>query len=210
MYIPLTIAALALLTVAMFLLRIFWSRVPPRLKSILIRASIAMIVLHGLFVVTKWNTTSDRLNVLINWLAIAGYELLVLLFSRLSPRWLTLTSTIILLIPLFASSILIPLTHLFEPTSRKNLSLGDHLFYEISPWLNAGSGNEGVDVIIYYRPPFAPFIRHKIQSIPFNDQECNSRAASAIAFPAKKTVLGRCPNWPSQPAGTRDKLLPLR
>jgi hypothetical protein len=210
MYIPLTTAALALLTVAMFLLRIYWSRVPPRLKSILIRASIAMIVVHGLFVVTKWTTTSDRLNVLINWLAIAGYELLVLLFSRLSPRWLTIPSAAILLIPLFASSILIPLTQLFEPGSREKVPLGDHLFYEVSPWSNVGGGNAGVNVLIYYRPPFAPFIRHKLQSIPFNDQECNSNAASAIAFPAKKAVLGRCPKWPAHSAGTLDKLLPLR
>jgi len=210
MYIPLTIAALALLTVAMLLLQVFWSRVPPRLRFFLIRASIAIIILHGLFVVTKWTTTSDRLNVFINWLAIAGYELLVLLFSRWSPRWLTLQSTIILLIPLFASSILGPLTDIFDPASHRNVPLGDHLFYEVNPWSNAGGGNKGVDVVIYYHPPFAPFIRHKLQSIPFNDQECNSRAASAIAFPAKKTVLGRCPNWPSQASGTVEKLLPLR
>src|SRR5258705_659887 len=124
MYIPLTAAALALLTVAMILLRIFWSRVPPRLRFLLIRASIAIIVLHGVFVVTKWNTTSDRLNVLIIWLAIAGYELLVLLFSRLPPRWLTLPSTIILLIPLFATTILVPLTQIFDPASLTNLPLG--------------------------------------------------------------------------------------
>jgi hypothetical protein len=210
MYIPLTTAALALLTVAMIFLRIFWSRVPPQLRPFLIRASIAVIVLHGVFVVTKWNTTSDRLNVFINWLAIAGYELLVLLFSRLPPRWLTLPSTIILLIPLFASSILSPLTYLFDSAPHKNLPLGDHLFYEIDLWSNAGGGTNGVDLVIYYRPPFLPFLRRKVQSVPFNDRECNSRAASAIALPAQKTVVGRCPNWPSQPAGTHDKLLPLR
>jgi hypothetical protein len=210
MYIPLTTAFLALLTIAMLLLRIFWSRVPPRLRFLLIRASIAIIILHGLFAATKWNTTSDRLNAVINWMAVAGYELLVLLFSRLSPRWLTLPSTIILLIPLFASSILVPLTHVFEPAPRRNASLGDHLFFEVSPWSNAGGGNKGVDVIIYYRPPFAPFFRHKLQSIPFNDQECDSGAASAVAFPVKKAVLGRCPNWPSHASGTVEKLLPLR
>src|SRR3984893_6316189 len=210
MYIPLALAALALLTVAMILLRIFWSRVPPRSRLLLIRASIAIIILHGLFVLTKWNTTSDRLNVFINALAIAGYQLLVLLSSRLPPRWLTLPSTIILLIPLFASTILVPLTHIFDPASRKSVSLGDHLFYEIDPWTNSGSGNKGVDVVIYHRPPFVPFFRHKLQSIPFNAQECNSRAASAIAFPARKTVVGRCPNWPSQAYGTLDKPFPLR
>src|ERR1700730_7715581 len=133
MYIPLTTAALAMPTVAILLLRIFWSRVPPRLRFFLIRASIAIIVLHSLFVLTKWTTTSDRLNVFINWLAIAGYELLVLLFSRLPPRWLTLPSTIILLIPLFASISVTPLPHLFEPPARKNLSLGEHFFYGDSP-----------------------------------------------------------------------------
>ena len=210
MYIPLTTAALALLTVAMILLRIFWSRVPPRLRFLLIRASIAIIALHGLFAVTKWTTTSERLNVLINWLAIAGYELLVLLFSRLPPRWLTLPSTIILLIPLFASSILGPLTDIFEPASHKNLPLGDHLYYQINPWTNSGGGNKGVDVIIYYRPPFVPFLRHKLQSIPFNDQECNSRAASAVALPAKKTVLARCPHSTAQPAKSEDRIVRLR
>jgi hypothetical protein len=210
MYIPITTAALALLTVATILLRIFWSRVPPRLRFFLIRASIAMIVLHGLFVVTKWNTTSDRLNVFVNWLAIAGYELLVLLFSTLPPRWLTLPSTIILLIPLFSSSILGPLTYIFDPGSHKKVNLENHLLYQIDPWSNAGNGNKGVDVIIYYYPSFAPFLRHRVRSIPFNDRECNSREASAIVSPARKTVIFRCPNWPSQPTGTLDKVLPLR
>jgi hypothetical protein len=210
MYIPITTALLALLTVAMLLLRIFWSRVPPQLRFFLIRASIAIIIVHGLFVVTKWTTTSDRLNAVINWMAVAGYELLVLLFSRLSPRWLTLPSTIVLLIPLFASSILVPLTHVFEEAPHKNASLGDNLFSEVSPWSNVEGGNKGVDVVIYYSPPFAPFFRHKLQTIPFNDQECDSFAASAVAFPAKKVVLGHCPNWPSQTPGTVEKRLPLR
>jgi hypothetical protein len=134
MYIPITTAALALLTVAMILLQTFWLRVPPRLRAFLVRASIAVIVLHAIFAVTKWSTTSDRLNVLINWLAIAGYELLILLFSRLSPRWLTIPSATVLLVPLFASTIVIPLTHLFYPGTIKTGSLGNHLFYNVDPW----------------------------------------------------------------------------
>jgi hypothetical protein len=174
------------------------------------RAAVGLIVLYGLSVVTKWNTTSDRLNVLIGWSAIAAYELLVLLFSRLSPRWLTIPSTIILLLPLFASSILIPLTHLFDSDSNKMVSISDHLFYEVKPWANTGGGNAGVDIDIYYRPSFAPFLRHKIQTIPFNNGECNAYAAFAIALSSTRFVLGRCPNWPSQTPQTVDKTLPLR
>jgi hypothetical protein len=209
MHILITTAALALLTVAMLLLQIYWLRLPPRLRSLLIRAAMVMIVLHGLFVVTKWNSTSDRLNVFINWMAIAGYELLLFLFSRLSPRWLTIPSTIILLVPLFAASVLLPLTDLFNPGSNQIVPLGDHLFYEINPWANTGGGNGGVDLDIYHRPAFAPFLRHKIQTITFGNQECNAEAAFAIASPSTKTVLGRCPNWPSQAPGTFDRTLPL-
>jgi hypothetical protein len=209
MYIPITIAALASLTAAMILLRIFWLRLPSRLRFFLIRASIALIAFHVLFVLTKWSTTSDRLNTVINWLAIAGYALLVLLFSRLSPRWLTIPSTVILLVPLFAASILFPLARLFEPGSPRNIPMGNHLFYEVSPWANAGGGNAGVDIIIYYIPPLAPFLRHKLQGIPYNDGECNANAASATLLSNQKAVLGHCPRWPNQLPGTVDKLLPL-
>jgi hypothetical protein len=209
MYIPITTAALALLTVAMILLQTFWLRVPSRLRAFIVRASIAVIVLHAIFAVTKWSTTSDRLNVLINWLAIVGYELLILLFSRLSPRWLTIPSAAVLLVPLFASTIVIPLTHLFYPGPVKTAPLGNHLFYNVDPWTFSGGGNAGVDVIIYYRPPFIPFLRHRLQSIPFNDQECNSIAAFAEVGPAPRTILGRCPSRPLGSTGTLDKLLTL-
>jgi hypothetical protein len=209
MPIPLTTAALALVTVAMLLLRIFWNRFPPLLRFVLIRASIVFVIIQAFFAVTKWGTTSDLLNVLINWLAIAAYELLVLLFSRLSPRWLTSICAIILLIPVFASSILLPLTELFNPYTSKKVPISHHFFYEIKPWGNAGGGSDGVDLLICYRPAFAPFLRRKIQPIPFNNRECHAMAATAILSPDAKTVLGRCPSWPSDPAGTVDRALRL-
>jgi hypothetical protein len=193
----------------MILLRIFWLRVPSKLRSFLVRASIAFITLHVLFLVTKWTTTSDHLNALINWLAIAGYALLVLLFSRLSPRWLTIPCAAVLLLPLFAASVLFPLGSLFEPGSHKNLPIGNRLFYQIRPWANAGGGNAGVDALIYYIPRFAPFLRHKIQVIPYNDGECNANATSVTLLSNPKAVLGRCPRWPNQSPGTVDKILPL-
>jgi len=208
MNIEITYASLALLTVAMVLLRIFWLRLPPRLKLFLVRASIAMIVLHVIFEVTKWSTTSDRLNVFVNWLAIAGYELLILLFSRLSPRWLTIPSAIILLVPLFASSILMPLMPLFQSGSNRSGRIDNHLIYEARPWIKSG-GNAGFDILIYDDPPFAPFLRHKVQTLPLNDQECNPNAAIAVPGPTEKTVLVRCPYWSSQTSGTFDKVVPI-
>ncbi|WP_353063102.1 hypothetical protein RBB77_17670 [Tunturibacter psychrotolerans] len=209
MHIALTTAVLALLTAAMLLLRFFWNGGSPRLRFGIVTVSIALVLLQAFFAATKWGTISDRLNIFIFWLAVAAYEFLVLFFSRLSPKWLTTLSATILLIPVFASSIVLPLTELFDPPSYKTVPVGDNLFYEVKPWGNTGGGRTGADLIVSYRPPIAPFLRHKIRIIPFNDGECNSSAAVAIPFPSTKTVLGRCPGWSSESAGTVDKLFPL-
>jgi hypothetical protein len=211
MYIPITTAALALLTVAMILLRVFWDRLPSLLRFVLIRTSIALVLLQVFFAATKWGTTSNHWNAFISWLAVASYELLILLFSRLSPRWLTSISATILLIPLFAASILFPLTDLFSPWPNNNVSINRHFFYEIKPWGSFGSANDsdGVDLLVCYRPAFAPFLRRKIQTIPFNNRECHAMAVSATISPDSKTVVASCPSWPSAPPRTVEKLLRL-
>jgi hypothetical protein len=209
MNVPLTTAVLILLSGAMLLVRIFWDSIHSRLRFTIITLSIILLFLQVFFAASRWGTTSDKLNVLVNWLAVAAYELLVLLFTLLSPRWLTYLSATILLIPVFGASILLPLGELFDPSSYKTVPIGNNLFYEVKPWGDPGSGNRGADVIVSYRPPVAPFLRRKVRTIPFSDRECNSTAAFAIPFPDTRTVLGRCPRWPPEVPGTVDKLLPL-
>jgi hypothetical protein len=208
MHIPITIAVLALLTVAMVLLGICWMRVHPRLRFFLIRVSIVMIVLHAFYAVTKWGTTSIYLNVVINWLAIAGYELLVVLFSRLSPRWLTSLCAAVLIAPLFAASIMLPLTYIFEPGDIKEEPIGNHLYYRAARWNIGGTANSGVDLDIFYSPPFAPFLSRRVQSQPFNSDECDAFRAFVLPGPTPGTVIARCPHRPGQPEDV-DKLLQL-
>lgn len=195
--------------VALLCLRIFWMRVPHPLRSVLVSASIGAVVVHAFFVLTKWGTSLTYVNVIINWLAIAGYQLLILLFSRLSPRWLTSICTVILLAPLFAASVLFPLAMIFQPGAIKRVPIGNDLFYKVSPWSNDGAANSGIDLDIFYRPSFAPFLSRKVQSQPFNMQECNVYAAFVTLGPNPRTVIAHCPNWPSQPPGTVDRLLLL-
>jgi hypothetical protein len=209
MNVALTIVVLATMMAAMLILRVAWIRLPPRLRFGLVTASVTLVAIQAFCAATKWGTTSDRLNTIIYWLAVAGYGLLILLFSRLSPRWLTSLSAAVLLLLVFTASILLSLSEIFESSHVKKIPVGNHLFYEAKPWRNTGAGMQGVDVIVSYRPPFAPFLRHKMQIIPFNDHECNSRAAIAIPSPRTKTVLGSCPRWPSESGGPVNKLLPL-
>jgi hypothetical protein len=150
------------------------------------------------------------LNVLINWLAVAGYELFVMLFTLIRPRWLTSLSAAILIVPLFAASIMLPLTGIFQPGSLKRVPMGNHLYYKVEPWSIDGGANSGVDLDIVYSPPFAPFLSHKVQTQAFNMQECNATAAYAVPGPTRRSVIARCPHSPNQPSGEEEKLLQLR
>jgi hypothetical protein len=210
MHVPITTATLALLTLAIFVLRIFWLRVPEAARFFLIRAAVALVILHVLSSATQWGTSSDRVNVLIKWGGIVSYELLLMFFSRMSPRWLTSVCALILLVPVFASSIIMPLTHIFDSNTYKVASIDNDLAYQKVPWGEDASANTGVDLLIYHRPRFAPFLRHLQMSIPFNNRQCNAGATFVIPGPDPKTVLARCPQWPSQGPGTVDRLLHLR
>ena len=210
MFLPLTFAILALLTVAMVLLGVFWLRMPLRLRFFLPRAALGLIILHALFVVTRWGITSSWLNVLINWLAVAGYELLVVLFARLPPRWLTSLSAAILIVPIFAASIVMPLTLIFNPGKIENIPVAHNLYYKRVEWETGGNDTPGVDLEVYHRSPLFPFLSRKVQTQSFNNDQCDAFAATIQPGPDAETVLARCPHWPSQPPGNKEILLPLQ
>jgi len=206
---PITTFALALLTVAMLLLRIFWLRVPTTVRLISVRIAILLILVELIFTITKWSTSSDSVNHIIRWLAVVGYELLLMLFTRMAPRWLTSICTLILLVPLFAASVLQPLMQLFTPTMSKPNSIGKNLDFERNDWGKGSPGNSGSELLIYYQPRLIPLLRHDLVHVPFNNHQCNAGAAYAELGPIPKTILAHCPHWPSQGPGSEDRLIPL-
>src|SRR5580698_9617540 len=209
--IELTAVTLALMTLAIILLGIFWLRVPLPLRSFLVRAAIAAIILHAALTATHWGIAYDRLDVLIKWLGVAGYEILLMLFARMSPRWLTSICAFILMLPVFASSVMLPLITIFDPVTYLLYPFAKNYAYLKHPW-GQGEGatsKTGVEITIYYRPHLLPFLRQDRQVIFFSNQQCNTDAAYVLPGPRPKTVLARCPRWPSQPPGTEDQIVPL-
>ena len=210
MFIPMTTAALATLIVIMIVVRASWLRVPSRMRWLLLRLAIAVIVLQCIFYVSKWATTSAYVNVLIYWLAVAGYLLLVLIFSRFPPRWLTSISAAILILPLFASSFLIPLTGIFRPGSLPKRPIGDHLYYKVFPSTAASPGVQVFDLEVYYQPAFLPVFSRRVGKQSFNTAECNAASAFIVNGSRPKTLIARCPLWPTQPPGSEDRILYLK
>jgi hypothetical protein len=209
MHLPLTFGLLGLLTGAVLLLRQLWWKLPLWLRRGILILACAMVLLRVGFIATQWSMTSPRLNAVICWLAVAGYEILLARFSLMRPQWLTAVSAAILLVPLVGSTLLIPLTRVFDWSAADISQLAGPYVLEKSPWDTDGTGNSGLDMIVFYRPRLIPFVRHTSQRASFGDDECNPGAATVQVDPEKRMVHFHCPaRADGKPA--IDVILPLR
>ena len=201
-------AVLGVLTAAILVFRFFWWRLPERLRSLLLSFAAVCAILPAVTLVTRWSITSTRANTLVNWIAIAGYELILLRFSLVRPQWLTSFCSIVLLLPVFASSTLFPLTQIFHPKDTELFRIGGPYLCERSPWQTSGGETPGFDVRVYYQPRFAPFLKHGLQRSAFNAEECEAAQSTAVIVPDSRRVLFHCPAKPGQ--GAVDHILPLK
>ncbi|HEY2039731.1 MAG TPA: hypothetical protein VGG95_08695 [Edaphobacter sp.] len=209
MHLPITFGLLGLLTGAVLLLRVLWWKLPHWLRKCIVILALGLFLLRLAFIATQWSTTSTRLNAIICWTAVAGYEVLLARFSLMKPQWLTSISAIILLIPLIGSALLLPLTRVFDWSAADITQLSGPYVVEKSPWDTDASGNSGVDMIVFYRPPLLPFLRHSSQRSSFADDACRPAAATAEVDLKKHSVHFHCPaRGDGKPP--IDVILPLR
>lgn len=209
MHLPLTFGLLGLLTGAVLVLRLMWWRLPWWLRQGMLALAVLMVLLRVGFIATQWSMTSTRLNAVICWLAVAGYEVLLARFSLMRPQWLTTISALVLLVPLIGSTLLIPLTRVFDWSKADISQLSGPYILEKSPWDTDGAGNSGLDMIVFYRPRLIPFLRHNSQRASFGDDECDPQAATVQTDPEKRMVHFHCPaHGDGKPP--IDVILPLR
>jgi hypothetical protein len=209
MHVPLTFALLALITGIIVALRFVWWRLPLWLRSFALVTSVAMFLIRFLFIVSHWSMASTRINALLCWTSVVGYEVILVRFSLMRPRWLTSLSALILLVPLFGSTLLLPLTRIFDWSPADISAIGGPYICEKSEWDTSAVGNTGMDLIVFYRPPFAPFLRHLVQRAAFSDDQCDSAASSAVADVTHKVVHFHCPGRPGKQPDI-ELTLPLR
>ena len=210
MHVPLTLALLAALTAVCVLLRVRWPFLSRRLRTALIALAFAAILLNILMHVTKWSPNSDHMYRLVSWGMVAAYEFFVILWTRKPPRWLTTLSAIILLVPMLSPSFLFPLASIFDK-SPLDTPLTDSLLVERTPWRAIFGGTSGLDIDIYYRPVWAPFVRRGIQNARLYDGQCNTSQVSTVLSADRTRVMVSCPPWPGQPTEqSYDLILPLR
>lgn len=208
MYVPTTLAVLGLLTGVVILLRSFWWQLPKRSRVILLAIASVAALVPVLSILTHWETTSAKVNALLHWTAVAGYELILMRFSLMRPRWLTTICAVILILPIFGASLLLPLTKIFKRSHAEVFSIGGPYLCERSPWATTATEVPGVDVKVFYRPRMAPFLRHRVQLSAFNSEQCEASASTASILPGAREVLFHCPAKPGQ--APVEHILPLK
>ena len=100
-----TYLALVCLTALAIGIRLLWPRLGmrPRRQIFLV---LALLLLPALLsTVSRWDTTSTHLNASLLWIRIFAYELCIVFFTLIQPRLLTTIIAIVLLLPVFSSSI---------------------------------------------------------------------------------------------------------
>jgi hypothetical protein len=204
-----TIGLLVALTVAILILRFFWARMPKGAERAVLFFACLVVALRFVFLVTLSRLLWPFFDALLCWAAVVGYELMLVRFSLMQPRWLTSISAFVLLLPIFGSTLLFPLTGIFNTEPSDIHPIGGHYLLERSPWDVDVGGHEGIDLGIFYRPPWAPFLRRMVQRGSFSEEQCDTKAVTVSVDPANKLVRFHCPGHHEGQNAT-DLTLPLR
>ena len=196
MHVPVTLLALACLTAALVIVREIWPRIGMGGRRVILALAILSILVSAQMFLLGWSTVSPLFNASIRWMAVAGYELILLLFTRLRPRWLTGLTAAVLLLPVLSTSALLPLTSLFERRPPETISLSPNLVLVKSQWDAAGMGNHGVDAAVVRIPSRLPFLRDQVAGVRLYDTQCDTALTSATLDTTAHIVVIHCPASP--------------
>lgn len=210
MHAPLTLGILAVVTGALVLVRIFWLRIPRPARMLLITCAVAIPVIFGIAIATRWSTSSYRINYGLYWLFIAACEFLLILYTVLRPRWLTSIIAVVLILPVLSASIFLPLTLFFDAPPTVTSRIGGNIVSERVPWGAGSAETSGTDLTVYYQPRWLPLLRRRLLSARYYGGQCDAWAAYAVVQPDRRSVLMVCPASPRLgPDSARSIVLPL-
>jgi hypothetical protein len=204
---PLTFVGLAIMTGALILLRLRWTRLSSKTQKILVYCAFAALIFYALISVTLWSTSSTHLNAVFYWCAVAGYEFFILLFTLLRPRWLTSIIAAVLILPILSASPFLPLAELFNPAPHTIVSIGPNFISDLAPWGAGTAPNSGFDLIIYSHPSWTHVIRRRRQACHYYSGQCDASKAYATLQPDGKHVLMSCPAAADQPSAAARSLV---
>lgn len=205
----LTAFGLVVLVSAMLLLRSRWPGLSPQTRRTALTLAFLFISILVAAYITTWATVSVRFNCAVCWGAAAGYLLLLTIFSLNRPRALTSLLAVILALPLFSSSLFLPLGGLFKSHPRRTAPLGDHLYVAWQPFIDGSGFGTGVDVDIFQQSRLIPWLHRSRLGGHFFDTHCHGAATDMHLLPDHKNAYVHCPPWPGSVDAEPALVLPL-
>jgi len=201
MNVLLSLAVFLIFTVALILLRSRWPMFPAQARYRMIAIACAVSLVVGICAAMKWGTVYPWLNASFYVAAMTSYEFfIIVLFTRLDPRWLTSIVGVVVIVPLLSASVFLPISGLLrKPTVT--VDLGSRFFSEVLPWGTGGAQTSGTDLTIYYRPKGLLLMQREVLSSRYYGGQCNAWAAYAALQPDHRSAMMVCPSWPGQTAG---------
>jgi hypothetical protein len=211
LHVPLTLALLAALTTVAVLLRVRWPLLSQRWRTVLIALASSALLVDAFMLVFKWEPNSEFIFRLLNWFAVAAYLFMLALWTRMSPRWLTTFSAIVLALPLLGPTMLYRFAAIFDDSPQISTPLADSIFVLRTPWRAVFGGTSGSDLNIYYRPAWFPFVRRGLDYTRLYNGQCHTSDVSVVLSADHKRAMVHCPPWPGQsPEQSYDVIMPLR
>lgn len=211
MHLPLTYLALAAVTAGLLVLRSRWSGLPRNARWVLLGVAAMGIGLRLLSLVLHCGPAAFRIDAVLSWMCVTGYGLLLMVFSLVRPRWITVPVCVVLALPAWSASLVLPLTELFDYAPRTVVKLGHGLYSECRRIETSPVAVNGAEFNIYSRPAWAPFLRRQRETARLFDTQCNTAAMYAVVLPGNRTVRVTCPDWPGHtPFVDHTAVVPLR
>ncbi len=211
MHLPLTYAVLAAVGIGLLLLRWRWMTLSRSVRHLLISLAIMAVIVRLLELGLRCSTASFRVDAFLSWLCIAGYGLVLVRFSLVRPRWISVPVCVVLALPVCFASFVLPLTELFDRTPPTVAQLGNGLYSERRRIETSPVAVNGAEFDIYSRPAWAPFLRRQRETTRLFDTQCDTSAMYAELLPGSRMVRVTCPDWPGhRPARDHSALVPLR
>lgn len=211
MHLPLTYAVLAVVGAGLLLLRWRWSTLSRGARHLLLSLAVTAIVIRMLEVALHYSPAFFRVDAMLSWVCIAAYGVLLVRFSLVRPRWLTLPVSVVLALPVCFASLVLPLTELFDRTPPAVVEIGNGFWSERRRIETSPVAVNGAEFDIYSRPAWAPFLRRQRETARLFDTQCNTSAMYAVLLPGNRLVRVTCPDWPGHtPHMDHSAVVPLR
>ena len=196
-----SLAVFLVFTGALLLLRFRWPLFSTRARYRMIAIACVVCLVMGICAAMKWSTVYPWLNAACYLAAMVSYEFfIIVLFTRLQPRWLTSIIGIVVIVPLLSASFFLPISGLTRE-SMATVDLGSRFFSERLPWGFGGPQTSGTDLTLYYRSKWLPWMQREVLSSRYYGGQCDAWAAYAELQPDHRSALMVCPLWPGQTTG---------